>query len=74
MSLAATIGVALLQSAGIDSISTGIECEEIGKEVTAYTYEVHGYTSQEREKVEAIARHLGWRLCMVTRSNPRFGR
>ncbi len=58
--------VALLLSAGIDSVSTGIICQEIGKEVHAYTYELQGYRSQEREKVEAIARHFGWRLHVIT--------
>jgi DNA-cytosine methyltransferase len=58
--------VALLLSAGIDSISTGIVCEEVGKEVNSYTYELHGYPSQEREKVESIAKHFGWRLHVVT--------
>jgi DNA (cytosine-5)-methyltransferase 1 len=58
--------VALLASAGIDSVSTGIACREVGKEVHAYTYELHGYRSREREKVEVIARHFGWRLKVVT--------
>ncbi|MCS3687486.1 DNA-cytosine methyltransferase [Bradyrhizobium elkanii] len=58
--------VALLLSAGIDSISTGIVCQELGKEVHAYTYEIQRYRSQEREKVEAIARHFGWRLSIIT--------
>ena len=58
--------VALLLSAGIDSVSTGIVCQEIGKKVHAYTYELQGYRSLEREKVEAIARHFGWRLHVIT--------
>ncbi len=58
--------VGLLLSAGIDSVSTGIVCQEIGKEVHAYTYELQGYRSREREKVEVIARHFGWRLDVVT--------
>lgn len=58
--------VALLLSAGIDSVSTGIVCQEVGKEVHAYTYELQGYRSREREKVEDIARHFGWRLGVVT--------
>lgn len=58
--------VALLLSAGIDSVSTGIVCQEVGKKVHAYTYELQGYRSREREKVEAIARHFGWRLHVIT--------
>jgi len=53
-------------SAGIDSVSTGIVCTEAGKEVHAYTYELKGYRSREREKVEVLARHFGWRLSVVT--------
>jgi asparagine synthetase B (glutamine-hydrolysing) len=58
--------VALLLSAGIDSVSTGIACQEVGKEVRAYTFELHGFRSREREKVETIARHFGWRLHIIT--------
>jgi len=58
--------VALLLSAGIDSVSTGIACEEVGKEVRAYTYELKGYRSRERDKVEKIAQHLRWPLKVVT--------
>jgi DNA-cytosine methyltransferase len=58
--------VALLASAGIDSVSTGIVCQEVGKRVHAYTYELQGYRSLERERVEAIAQHFGWRLHVVT--------
>jgi DNA-cytosine methyltransferase len=58
--------VALLASAGIDSVSTGIVCQELGKNVHAYTYELQGYRSREREKVESIARHLRWPLKVVT--------
>jgi site-specific DNA-cytosine methylase len=49
-----------------DSVSTGIVCQEVGKEVHAYTYELQGYRSRERERVEAIARHFGWRLDVIT--------
>ena len=56
--------VGLLLSAGIDSISTGIACQEAGKEVQAYTYELQGYRSLERERSKprppfrlAVARH-----------------
>jgi DNA-cytosine methyltransferase len=58
--------VALLLSAGIDSVSTGIVCQEVGKEVHAYTFELQGYRSRERERVETIARHFGWRLGVIT--------
>jgi hypothetical protein len=58
--------VGLLLSAGMDSVSTGIACQEVGKEVHAYTYELQGYRSREREKVEVIARHFGWRLDVIT--------
>jgi len=42
--------VAVSLSAGADSLSTFFALREIGKEVQAYTYELHGYRSQEREK------------------------
>jgi DNA-cytosine methyltransferase len=58
--------VALLLSAGIDSVSTGIACQEAGKTVHGYTYEIQGYRSREREKAETIARHLNWPLSVVT--------
>ena len=58
--------VALLLSAGIDSVSTGIACQEVGKEVRAYTFELQGFRSREREKVETIAHHFGWRLHVIT--------
>jgi PP-loop superfamily ATP-utilizing enzyme len=58
--------VALLLSAGRDSITTGIACQAAGKAVHAYTYELDGYRSHERERVESIARHFGWELTVVT--------
>ncbi len=58
--------VALLMSAGIDSVSTGIICEEVGRKVHAYTYELHGYGSHERGKAEALASHLKWPLSVIT--------
>ena len=58
--------VGLLLSAGIDSVSVGIACEEVGKKVHAYTYELRGIRSMEREKTEVIARHFGWPLTVVT--------
>jgi DNA (cytosine-5)-methyltransferase 1 len=58
--------VALLLSAGRDSITTGVACQEAGKTIHAYTYELEGYRSREREKVESIARHFGWDLTVVT--------
>jgi DNA-cytosine methyltransferase len=47
-------------------VSTGIVCREVGKEVHAYTYELQGFRSRERERVETIARHFGWRLLVIT--------
>jgi asparagine synthetase B (glutamine-hydrolysing) len=41
-------------------------CQEVGKEIRAYTYELDRYRSYERERVESIARHLGWELTVVT--------
>ena len=58
--------VGLLQSAGVDSVSVGIILQESGKRVQAYTFEIQGYRSRERERAEIIARHLGWRLKVVT--------
>src|ERR1700730_10725337 len=58
--------VALLLSAGLDSVTTGIACQHAGKTIHAYTYELHGYRSYERERVESIARHFGWELTVVT--------
>lgn len=58
--------VALLLSAGIDSISVGLALEAEGKRIHAYTFEVHGFPSKERRRVELIARHFGWRLTVVT--------
>ena len=58
--------VALLLSAGRDSITTGIACQEAGKTIHAYTYELEGYRSHERERVELIAGHFGWHLTVVS--------
>jgi site-specific DNA-cytosine methylase len=58
--------VALLQSAGLDSISVGIILQELGKHVVAYTYEIQGFRSREREKAEILARHFGWALKVIT--------
>ncbi|MET4045446.1 DNA-cytosine methyltransferase [Bradyrhizobium sp. RT6a] len=57
--------VALLLSGGADSFIVGYSCEEVGKEVVAYTYELDGIPSIERPAAEAIARHMGWRLRVV---------
>jgi asparagine synthetase B (glutamine-hydrolysing) len=51
--------VALLLSAGRDSITTRIACQDAGKRIHAYTFELEGYRSHERERAEAIARYLG---------------
>ena len=57
--------VALLLSGGTDSFVTGFVCQEAGKEVVAYTYELDGIPSSERQIAEAIARHVGWPLRIV---------
>lgn len=57
--------VALLLSGGADSFTVGVVCEEVGKEVVAYTYELDGIPSAERPAAEAIARHMGWPLQIV---------
>jgi DNA-cytosine methyltransferase len=58
--------VALLLSGGLDSLITGIICHEVGKNVVPYTYELDGIPSSERPIAEAIARHMGWPLRIVT--------
>jgi asparagine synthetase B (glutamine-hydrolysing) len=58
--------VALLLSAGRDSITTGIACQDAGKRIYAYTFELEGYRSHELERAEAIACYLGWKLTVVT--------
>lgn len=58
--------VGMLLSAGIDSLSTAIALNELGKRIQAYTYEVDGYHSFEREKVEATAAYFGWPLKIVS--------
>ncbi|UWU84926.1 DNA cytosine methyltransferase [Bradyrhizobium yuanmingense] len=57
--------VALLLSGGADSVVVGYVCQEVGKEVVAYTYELDGIPSVERPAAEAIARHMGWPLRVV---------
>jgi DNA-cytosine methyltransferase len=57
--------VALLLSGGLDSFITGFVCQEVGKEVVAYTYELDGIRSSERPIAEAIARQMGWPLRIV---------
>jgi asparagine synthetase B (glutamine-hydrolysing) len=57
--------VALLLSGGLDSLTVGIACEEAGKEVVAYTYELDGIPSTERPNAEAIARRMRWTLRIV---------
>ena len=58
--------VALLLSAGIDSLSVGLALQAEGKSIHAYTFEIQGYPSSERRRVEWIARHFGWKLTVVT--------
>jgi DNA-cytosine methyltransferase len=54
-----------LLSGGADSFTVGFVCEEVGKEVVAYTYELDGVPSSERPAAEAVARHMGWPLRVV---------
>lgn len=56
----------ILLSGGIDSTSVAIAAQEAGKELHALTYELKGYRSRDREKAEAIARHLDVPLRVVT--------
>ena len=58
--------VALLLSSGIDSLSVGLALQAEGKSIHAYTFEIQGYPSRERRRVEWIARHFGWKLTVVT--------
>jgi DNA-cytosine methyltransferase len=58
--------VAVSLSGGVDSVSVAIASQEIGKKVQAYTYELQGYRSRDRERAEVIARHLGVPLHVVT--------
>jgi DNA-cytosine methyltransferase len=57
--------IAMLLSAGSDSLSTAIALNSLGKRVCAYTFELDGYASLEREKVESIAKHFGWPLKII---------
>lgn len=57
--------VALLLG-GLDSLTTGLALARSGKTIHAYTYEIKGYPSQERAKVEQLARHYGWKLTIIT--------
>jgi asparagine synthetase B (glutamine-hydrolysing) len=58
--------VALLLSGGIDSLSVGMALEALRKDVMAYTFELDGHHSKDRESAEAVARHFGWRLKILT--------
>jgi asparagine synthetase B (glutamine-hydrolysing) len=57
--------VALLLSGGLDSFILGFVCEEVGKKVFPYTYELEGIPSSERPIAEAIARKMDWPLQIV---------
>ncbi|KRR14925.1 hypothetical protein CQ12_32305 [Bradyrhizobium jicamae] len=57
--------VGLMLSGGADSFVVGFVCEEVGKKVVAYTYELDGVPSSERPAAEAIARHMDWPLRVV---------
>jgi DNA-cytosine methyltransferase len=58
--------VALLLSGGLDSASVGIALQKTGKTVRAYTYHLEGYASKDLPKAEAVARHFGWPLTVVS--------
>jgi asparagine synthetase B (glutamine-hydrolysing) len=58
--------VALLLSGGIDSLSVGLALDALGKKVVAYTFDLEGYYSKDRESAEAAARYFGWRLNILT--------
>lgn len=57
-----TSEVALLLSGGLDSLTVGIACQDLGKRVVAYTYELEGYASADRPKAEFLAGHFDWPL------------
>jgi asparagine synthetase B (glutamine-hydrolysing) len=56
----------LLLSGGLDSLTTGIALSACGKSVQAYFYELQGYPSTERRRVEMVARRLNWPLTIIT--------
>jgi DNA (cytosine-5)-methyltransferase 1 len=58
--------VALLLSGGLDSTSVGIALQKMGKTVRAYTYHLDDYPSKDLPKAEAISRHFGWPLTVVS--------
>src|SRR4051794_19254761 len=58
--------VAILLSAGMDSLSVLLALRELGKKIQAYTYEVEGHPSAEREKVEYITHRVRVPLRTVT--------
>jgi asparagine synthetase B (glutamine-hydrolysing) len=57
--------VGLLLSGGLDSLTVGIACEDVGKRVIAYTYELDGFPSVDRPKAEHLAILQGWPLYVV---------
>lgn len=59
------VASAFCSPGGADSFTVGVACQEVGKEVIAYTYELDGIPSVERPSAEAIARRMGWPLKIV---------
>lgn len=58
--------VSLLLSSGLDSLTTGLALTACGKSVRAFFYELQGYPSKERRRVERVARRLSWPLTIIT--------
>lgn len=63
---ATTPKASLLLSSGLDSLTTGLALAASGKLIDAYFYELQGFASKERRRVERVARRLGWPLTIIT--------
>lgn len=57
---------AVLLSGGLDSLTVALTLKRFGKNISAYTYALNGYRSQDCAKSEAIARHYGWPITVIT--------
>ena len=58
--------VALMYSAGVDSVTVGLAAEAAGKSVRGYVFHLEGYSSKDLRKAMTIAGHYGWPLTIVT--------
>ena len=58
--------VALMLSAGVDSVTVGLAAEAAGKSVRGYVFHLEGYSSKDLRKAMTIAGHYGWPLTIVT--------